>query len=189
VGEGFLKPPEGNFNRVNIFGEISKTEDFTEENLYVFYEFDLPVGWKVDNENEYYLIYKSENIVEENINKLKSISQTSRLYCDPEGDRNYIHNFSLPFELELLAHETIYKSFTPKLLLQINSIDKYGRHKIQGYGFIQVPFESGFYNFKIPCYKPIEDNYMKVFSFFLGGSRKIPDLREIAKTSTKDEMV
>ena len=49
--------------------------------------------------------------------------------------------------------------------------------------------KSGFYQFEIPCYKPRDDNYMKVFSFFLGGSRKIPDLREIAKVSSKDEKV
>lgn len=174
---------------MNLFGDISRTEEFTEENLYIFYEFDLPLGWKVDNENEYYLIYKSENLIEENINKLKSISQTSRFFCGVDGDGHYIHNFCLPFELELLAHETISESMTPKLLIQINSIDSYGRHRIQGYTFIHVPFEPGFYNFTIPCYRPVEDNYMKVFSFFLGGSRKIPDLKEIAKTSTKDEMV
>ena len=189
MGEGFLKPPEGNFNRINIFGDISKTEDFTVENLYIFYEFDLPLGWKVDNENEYYLIYKSENIIEENINKLKRISQISRFYCDAESDGSYVHNFCLPFELELLAHESISENLTPKLLLQVNSIDSYGRHRIEGYTFIQVPNETGFYKFILPCFKPIEVNYMKVFSYFLGGSRKIPDLKDLAKSSTKDESV
>lgn len=135
------------------------------------------------------MIYKSENLIEENINKLKSISQTSRFYCETNGDGNYVHNFSLPFELELLGHDAISENSTPKLLLQINSIDSYGRHRIQGYAFVKVPSKPGFYTFTLPCYKPIEDNYMKIFSFFLGGSRKIPDLREIAKTATKDEMV
>jgi hypothetical protein len=135
------------------------------------------------------MIYKSENLIEDYINKLKSISQTSRYYCETNGDGNYVHNFSLPFELELLGHDSISENTTPKLLLQINSIDSYGRHRIQGYTYIKLPSNSGSYKFTLPCYKPIEDNYMKIFSFFLGGSRKIPDLREIAKTATKDEMV
>ena len=101
-------------------------EDFTEDNLYIFYEFDLPLGWKVDNENEYYMIYKSENLIEDNINKLKSISQTSRFYCETNGNGNYVHNFSLPFELELLGHDAISENNTHyyyKLILLIDMVD------------------------------------------------------------------
>ena len=207
-----MKPPEGNFSRVNIFGEITSLQEFIQSNLYMFYEFSLPIGWKVDNENEYYLIYKTENIEEDNINKLKSISQISESYVEAfpseldadlinnfKGSRKNIyltpksesqmnkHNFCLPFELELLSHDYIIDKESPKLLLQINSNDSINRHRIEGYSFVNIPLETGFYQFEVPCYKPKEDNYMKVFSYFLGGSRKIPDLREIAKTSSKDE--
>ncbi len=47
--------------------------------------------------------------------------------------------------------------------------------------------ETGAYSIRVPCYKPRDDTYMKYFSFFLGGSRKIPDLKEIARTASKDE--
>jgi hypothetical protein len=93
----------------------------------------------------------------------------------------------LPYELELLCHDSIINESSPKLLIQINSSDSFNRHRIQGYCFLNVPVESGFYQFEVPCYKPKEDNYMKVFSYFLGGSRKIPDLKEIARTCSKDE--
>ncbi len=157
----------------------------------MYYEFYLPVGWKVDNENEYYLIYKAENIEEDNINKLKSISQTSLASVDIFGEENnnYIHNFCLPFELELLCSDYIIDIYFPKLLMQINSVDTYNRHRIEGYCFLEIPKETGFYPIQIPCYKPMEDNDMRIFSFFLGGSRKIPDLRELAKSSSKDEKV
>ena len=46
VGSMFLKPPDNDFSRVNIFGEISQLSEFTADNLYLFYEFILPVGWK-----------------------------------------------------------------------------------------------------------------------------------------------
>jgi hypothetical protein len=184
---------------VNIFGEISCIKEFNEDNLYLFYEFSLPLGWKVDNENEYYLIYKSENLEEENINKLKSISPISQAYVqinkeetktnesDTNGQQCLVNNLCLPFELELLCHDSILEQSSPKLLLQVNSVDSFNRHRIEGYCFLNIPIKTGFYQYDIPCYKPREDNYMKVFSFFLGGSRKIPDLKEIARTSSKNE--
>lgn len=73
--------------------------------------------------------------------------------------------------------------------MQINSTDSYGRHRIEGYCFLNIPMKTGSFKFEVPCYKPREDNYMKVFSYFLGGSRKIPDLKEIAKSSSKNENV
>lgn len=203
---------------MNIFGEIASLSEFNEDNLYLFYEFCLPLGYKVDDENEYYLIYKAENIEEENINKIKSISQISEAYVEkypveseiisdsnnfgenqasfkryfmagPKYVDQYLnkHNLALPFELELLCHNLIIDKSPPKLLIQINSTDSYNRHRIEGYCFLNIPTHSGFFQFEVPCYKPKEDNYMKVFSFFLGGSRKIPDLKEIAKTCSKDE--
>jgi hypothetical protein len=206
---------------VNIFGEIESLREFTQENLYIFYEFYFPPGWKVDNENEYYLIYKAEDIEEDNINKLKSISQVSSAYVEDiddykcnsnsnadlnsskinptqthtstissnHGEKTFVHNISLPFELEMLGHNIILDKLPPKILLQINSTDSYGRHRIEGYCFLNIPLVTGSYKFEIPSYKPREDNYMKVFSFFLGGSRKIPDLKEIAKSSSKNENV
>ncbi len=211
----FLKPPQGNFSRVNIFGEISSLSEFPESNLYLFYEFALPIGWKVDNENDDYLLYQAENIVEENINKLKSISQVSTGYVNPNAfsfvkPKNYsftrinntfnenedeikdmnslTHNFSLPFELELLGHNDAIGRLDPKLLIQVNSVDYWGRHRIQGYCFVNLPIKTGYTNIDVPCYKPQEDNYMKLFSYFLGGSRKIPDLKELAKTASSNEL-
>jgi hypothetical protein len=161
-------------------------EKFLDENLYITYEIVLPLGWKVDNENEYYMIYKSENLEEENINKLKSITQVTRAIAI---DQDYVHNLAFPFELELLCHEAVLGEMIPKMLFQVNSIDRYNRHRIVGYSFIQIPVKTGSYSIVCPCYRPIEDNFMRVFSFFLGGSRKIPDIREITRTATKDENV
>ena len=85
VGSMFLKPPDNDFSRINIFGEISQLSEFTADNLYLFYEFILPVGWKIDNENTNSIIYKKEKIHQENLNKLKSISQTSTGYINEKS--------------------------------------------------------------------------------------------------------
>ncbi len=211
VGNMFLSPPEGNFSRVNIFGEISSLSDFLDDSLYMFYEFALPYGWKIDNENSNAQIYATENYKEENINYLKSISQVSTGYVNPNAysfkrSKNFsfytssikhdlhehdlkdlnclIHNFSLPFELELLGHNSVLNKLTPKLLIQVNSVDSWGRHRIVGYTFINLLCQTGNVSLDVPCFKPVEDVYMKKYSFFLGGSRKIPDLRELVKTAS-----
>lgn len=183
IGEGFINPPDNDFNRVNIVGQIDYLSGFNKECLYLFYEFELPLGWKIDNENEYYEIYKSENLIEEDINKLKSISQRSigEFYVKKHGE--ILHNLNMPFELELLGHKKIMDKMFPKLLIQVNSVDNEGRHRIEGYSFLSIPNTSGYYNVKVVSYKPIEDKDMKIFSFFLGGSRRIPDLKDIAKSS------
>jgi hypothetical protein len=101
----------------------------------------------------------------------------------------FIHNFCFPFELELLCHDYIVGESLPKILFQVNSVDSSDRHRIEGYSFITIPIQNGTHTMTASCFKPVEDNYMRVFSYFLGGSRKIPDIREITKTSTKDEKV
>ena len=128
-----------------------------------------------------------EEINHHNLNKT-SKDHTSMISSNQE-EKTFKHNIGLPFELEMLSHNTILQRMPPKLLLQINSTDYYGRHRIEGYCFLDIPLKTGSYKFEIPCYKPREDNYMKIFSFFLGGSRKIPDLKEIAKSSSKNENV
>ena len=173
----------------------------------MFYEFILPVGWKIDNENTNSIIYKKEKIHQENLNKLKSISQTSTGYINEKSfsffkSNEYsiyrgndiknldtlTHNFSLPFELELLGHNTILNTITPKLLVQINSVDWWERHRIEGYTYINIPIKTGSLSLDLPCFKPKEDPYMKKFSYFLGGSRKIPELKELFKTESSNEL-
>ena len=207
VGDMFLKPPDNDFSRVNIFGEISQLSEFTADNLYLFYEFILPVGWKIDNENSNSKILKEEKIQQENLNKLKSISQTSTGYINDKSFSFFkskefsifrgndlkdldtlTHNFSLPFELELLGHNSILNTITPKLLVQINSVDWWERHRIEGYTYINIPIKTGNTSLDLPCFKPKEDIYMKKFSYFLGGSRKIPELKELFKTESSNEL-
>jgi len=73
--------------------------------------------------------------------------------------------------------------------VQINSVDSWQRNKIEGYTFNTIPNKSGFYNHNLICYKPKDDVYQKVYSFFLGGSRKIPDIKDLSKTCSLDEEV
>ena len=65
---------------------------------------------EIDDENEYYQIYKAEDAEEENINKLKSVSQIAYSTVTRVGNKNINHhNFTLPFEVELLCHDAVSK--------------------------------------------------------------------------------
>lgn len=215
AGDMFLECPEGNFCRINIFGEVSHLSNFIEEDLYFFYEFYLPPGYKLDDENDYYQIKKDLEIEPDLTLKLKSISQISSTYINPYSfsftkpdnfsfrymSNSYksnedefkntntlrLHNFSCPFDIELLGHFDVINLFAPKLLFQINSVDYLGKHRVEGYSFVDIPMISGNRQICAPCYKPQEDLYLKEYSFFLGGSRVIPDLTELVKTAEKNE--
>ena len=215
VGNMFLRPPDGNFCRINIFGEISHLTNFSEEDLYFFYEFYLPDGYKLDDENDYYKFNSSQNIQEDLTLKLKSISQVSSYYPNSNAfsftkprnfafryiSNNYkenedeflntnatlFHNFSFPFDIELLGHYDAINVFNPKLLFQINSVDYDGRHKIQGYSFVDIPIITGSTSVNVPCFRPQEDMYLKEYSYFLGGSRTIPNLADLITTQAVNE--
>ena len=75
----------------------------------------------------------------------------------------------------------------PSMLLQVNSIDSWGRVRLEGYGFHTFSPVSGYYIHDINTWKPSGSLYSKVHSFFLGGSYKIPRLEELVKSSTLDE--
>jgi hypothetical protein len=67
-------------------------------------------------------------------------------------------------------------------------VDWWERHRIEGYSYINIPIKTGHLSLDLPCFKPKEDTYMKIFSYFLGGSRKIPELKELFKTASSNEL-
>ncbi len=60
--------------------------------------------------------------------------------------------------------------------MQVNSVDSWKRHRIEGYGFCQIPGQAGSYKLHIDTWRPIGTLYEKVYSFFLGGGVRIQEL-------------
>lgn len=56
----------------------------------------------------------------------------------------YVSHFSFPLDFQLLA-QTQNMAERPYLLLQVNSIDSWGRHRIEGYGFVRFPTDPGYH--------------------------------------------
>jgi hypothetical protein len=75
----------------------------------------------------------------------------------------------------------------PYLLLQVNSVDDWGRHRIEGYGFIRFPLEPGYHKLSVDTWRPRGSLTDEIHSFFLGGGIRIQQLEEIVRTKYIDE--
>ena len=75
----------------------------------------------------------------------------------------------------------------PYLLLQVNSIDSWGRHRIEGYGFVRFPGEPGYHKLEVETWRPRGSLQSEIHSFFLGGSIRIHKLEELIRTKFIDE--
>jgi hypothetical protein len=76
----------------------------------------------------------------------------------------------------------------PYILLTVNSIDSWGRDRIEGYGFARMPHEAGYHNdIQVETWRPRGSLNNEIHQFFLGGSIRIPRLEEIVKTRILDD--
>jgi len=72
-------------------------------------------------------------------------------------------------------------------LMQVNSVDSWKRHRIEGYGFVHLPLDTGYHEIEIDTWRPRGSIKSEIHSFFLGGSIRILKLEELIKTKYLDE--
>ena len=70
----------------------------------------------------------------------------------------------------------------PYLLLQVNSVDSWNRHRIEGYGFVRFPERPGYHQLEVSTWRPRASLESEIHSFFLGGSVRISKLEELVRT-------
>ena len=75
----------------------------------------------------------------------------------------------------------------PYLLLQVNSTDSWNRHRVEGYSFVQLPFENGYHQLEVETWRPRASLDTEIHSFFVGGSVRISKLEELVRTSYIDQ--
>jgi hypothetical protein len=66
--------------------------------------------------------------------------------------------------------------------MQVNSVDEWSRHRIEGYSFVRFPTEPGFHEIEVESWRPRASLDSEIHSFFLGGSVRIPKLEELVRT-------
>ena len=95
-------------------------------------------------------------------------------------------HFSFPLDFQFMAqHDEM--DHRPYLMLQVNSVDSWGRHRIEGYGFVRFPLEPGYHKLEVETWRPRESLESEIHSFFLGGSFRIQKLEELIRTRHLDE--
>lgn len=73
-------------------------------------------------------------------------------------------------------------------MFQVNSVDSWNRHRIEGYGFLRMPLEPGYYpGLEVETWRPRGSLATEIHSFFLGGSVRVLKLEELVRTSYLDE--
>ena len=75
---------------------------------------------------------------------------------------------------------------SPILLLKVNSADSWGRHRVEGYGYLRFPAEQGYHSTSVSTWRPRASLDTEIHSFFLGGSVRIRRLEEIVRTAFMD---
>ena len=69
----------------------------------------------------------------------------------------------------------------------MNSVDNWGRHRIEGYTFVRLPKEAGYHQVEVETWRPRGSLESEIHSFFLGGSIRIHKLDEMVRTKYIDE--
>lgn len=195
VGTGFIYPPDEKDefnNRVTVMGEIVSTAGFNAEKQYVFYEVMVPEegGWTFEDTNE----YETQGTMPEEsseYNKRKSCTQVSAATVEPSDedpeDTQLVSHFSFPFDFQFLAMQDTCASKRPYLLFQVNSVDDWNRHRIEGYGFLRLPIEPGYHELEVETWRPRGSLMSEIHSFFLGGSVRVMRIEELVRTKHFDE--
>lgn len=168
-----------------------ETVGFEAENTYIFYETFLPEGWTFEEMNEQEVFGSIRDDHQEQ-NKRKSVTHTSKATVELVDDSDavegtqYVSHFSFPLDFQLMA-QTDKMAERPYLLLQVNSIDNWGRHRVEGYGFVRFPAEPGYHKIEVETWRPRGSLQSEIHSFFLGGSIRIHKLEELIRTKFIDE--
>jgi len=201
VGEGFLKTPSRNDRRerVNIIGEIGSARGFDHSNLYIYFQALLSKDWIFEDDLEY-SIEDPSAIDQTQTNKRPSLTHMAKstVVLDKEINQYvYQSNFCFPFDYQILTPQESTSDPNkpainlhtrwPSLLMQVNSVDSWGRYRTEGYGYITFPSIPGYYKQTISTWRPKGSLYTKIHSYFLGGSPRIFELENILQSSRVDE--
>lgn len=191
VGTGFLEPPPRGSdlpNRVTCMGEIVDAQGFDAPKTYIFFETFLPDGWSFEDYNKYETmsVTREDNAEFNKRNSSTHISNASVEPTDYDEETIFVSNFCFPFDYQFVVSDKGMET-RPYLLVQVNSVDSWGRHRIEGYGFARFPAEPGYHQVTIETWKPRGSLSSQVHSFFLGGGIRVLKIEELIRTRYLNE--
>ena len=148
-------------------------------------------GWIFEDVNEFEIFgVVRDNTVE--YNKRKTVTHISQGRVEhtedleDEDSTKFCSHFCFPFDYQFLAKDATIETSRPYILLQVNSIDEWNRHRIEGYGFIRMPIDPGYHQLEVQTWRPRASLDSEIHSFFLGGSVRVQKLEELVRTKFVD---
>lgn len=85
-----------------------------------------------------------------------------------------------PIDCHFATNSTFAK---PRLYLQINSVDRDGRMRVQGYGTAFLPTNSCQTALQVPCWRPVSSVREELSHFFLGNVTPLADTSIVSSQS------
>ncbi|XP_064391519.1 tectonic-like complex member MKS1 isoform X2 [Halichondria panicea] len=167
VGDTFVSPPEEGSVRVCLHGEIVSGEGFDLDGLYVKAQLELPEGWQLED---------NQPTSSTKLSVVSQISRTkSRHLCN-------VAHFGCPFDYHLIHTPTEeHLSRRPRLLLEVCSLDYWDRHRVEGYGYLDLPHTSGSHDLTLHTWRPAGRGVVDQLRLhFVGGAQQINDLSYVA---------
>ncbi|CAF0729111.1 unnamed protein product [Didymodactylos carnosus] len=165
VGNEFDMPPPS-ILKLHIFGEIVSAKNFEYDDLYVYYCLDLPNNW-----------YADPSMV---------FAGYTNTCTTTTVDKDDVAYYSHPFEFEVwykpspgsADHEL---PRMPKIYFQVASQDSWGRHRTEGYTYLDIQNTPGSYNETLLCWRPRGEHiFNELRRFFIGGSHELEDISYVA---------
>ena len=72
----------------------------------------------------------------------------------------------------------------PKVFFEANSVDAWDRHRIEGYGLLEIDLErvqkAGGQEMTVPMWRPLGTIREEAARFFIGGGKRLKDAKDIA---------
>ena len=165
-----FEQPEIGHRRINIFGSLTKATHFDAQYLLIDFQFEFPSTNIKYNQKDTELKYKTNCSYYMKTNNTKT------------------HNFGNIFELQITENisKRNYESYdkSPKIYFEVNSMDNWNRHRIEGYGIFNINLDENNNNNNnndicIPIWRPIGSIRDEMTRFFIGGGKRLKDKKLI----------
>ena len=74
----------------------------------------------------------------------------------------------------------------PTIYFQVNSLDYWERHRVEGYGMLKIPTDPGSYQTYIQTFRPVGSFVHELRRFFVGGGPMLTDRKAIDVSAHKN---
>ena len=145
-----------------IFGEVLESSGFEYPNVSIVITNDsddqsvvTPSGMSdIKSQRSPVILLKQNNILTPSVS--------------PNADNKRFYSFSFEMDYKIKSDERL-----PNLIIQCVSFDFWQNRRIEGYGHISIPTQTGIHELNIPCWRPKQGLEQDLRRFFLGGSSEL----------------